>query len=101
MIKDIKLGVYACDAYGGQTALESFSFSSAYAYMIRDGQIAEMVKDVILAGNLFTTLMNIDAIGDDFEWAHMGGHCGKGQGGLPVTFGAPHVRIQEVVIGGR
>jgi TldD protein len=101
MIKDIKLGVYACDMYGGQTALENFSFSSAYAYMIRDGQITEMVKDVILAGNLFTTLMNIDAIGDDFEWSHAGGSCGKGQGGLPVTDGAPHVRIQNVVIGGK
>ena len=71
IIKDIKLGIYACDTYGGQTALENFSFSSAYAYMIRDGQIAEMVKDVILAGNLFATLMNIDAIGDDFQ-------CGQG-----------------------
>jgi TldD protein len=101
MIKDIKLGVYACDMYGGQTALENFSFSSAYAYMIRDGQIAEMVKDVILAGNLFTTLMNIDAIGNDFEWSQSGGSCGKGQGGLPVTFGAPHIRIQNVVIGGK
>jgi TldD protein len=100
MIGDIKLGVYACDMYGGQTALENFSFSSAYAYMIRDGQIAEMVKDVILAGNLFTTLMNIDAIGDDFVWSESGGSCGKGQGGLPVTFGAPHIRIQDVVIGG-
>ncbi len=101
MIKDIKLGVYACDMYGGQTALENFSFSSAYAYMIRDGQIAEMVKDVILAGNLFSTLMNIDAIGNDFEWSERGGTCGKGQGGLPVTFGAPHIRIQNVVIGGK
>ena len=101
MIQDIKLGIYACNAYGGQTAVENFSFSSAYAYMIRDGQIAEMVKDVILAGNLFTTLMNIDAIGDDFKWAHLGGRCGKGQGGLPVTFGAPRIRIQNVVIGGR
>jgi TldD protein len=101
MIADIKLGIYACDMYGGQTALENFSFSSAYAYMIRDGQIAEMVKDVILSGNLFTTLMNIDAIGDDFEWSHSGGSCGKGQGGLPVTFGAPHIRIQNVVIGGK
>jgi TldD protein len=101
MIKDIKLGIYACDMYGGQTALENFSFSSAYAYMIRDGQSAEMVKDVILSGNLFTTLMNIDAIGSDFEWSHSGGSCGKGQGGLPVTFGAPHIRIQDVVIGGR
>jgi TldD protein len=101
MIREIKLGVYACDMYGGQTALENFSFSSAYAYMIRDGQIAEMVKDVILAGNLFTTLMNIDAIGNDFEWSERGGTCGKGQGGLPVTFGAPHIRIQNVVIGGK
>jgi TldD protein len=100
LIGDIKLGVYACDAYGGQTALENFSFSSAYAYMIRDGQVAEMVKDVILAGNLFTTLQSIDALGDDFEWAHAGGNCGKGPGGLPVTFGAPHVRIQDVAIGG-
>jgi len=101
MIKEIKLGIYACDAYGGQTALENFSFSSAYAYMIRDGRIAEMVKDVILAGNLFTTLMNIDAIDDDFQWSESAGHCGKGQGGLPVAFGAPHIRIQDVVIGGK
>jgi TldD protein len=101
MIQDIELGIYACDAYGGQTALENFSFSSGYAYMIRDGQIAEMVKDVILAGNLFATLMNIDAVGDDFKWLHLGGMCGKGQGGLPVAFGAPHVRVQNVVIGGK
>ncbi len=101
MIGDIKLGIYACDSYGGQTALENFSFSAGYAYMIRDGQIAEMVKDVILAGNLFTTLMNIDAIGDDFEWLQLGGSCGKGQSGLPVAFGAPHIRIRNVVIGGK
>ncbi len=102
MVQEIKLGVYACDAYGGQTALENFSFSSGYAYMIRDGQIAEMVKDVILAGNLFTTLMNIDAIGNDFQWINRAGGCGKGnQSPLPVAFGAPHVRIQDVVIGGK
>jgi TldD protein len=98
MIKDIELGIYACDAFGGQTQLEEFSFSSGYAYMIRDGEIAEMVKDVILAGNLFRTLMNIDAIGSDFEWDHNAGGCGKGgQSGLPVGMGAPHIRIQNFV----
>jgi TldD protein len=102
MIKEIELGIYACDAFGGQTQLEEFSFSSGYAYMIRDGEIAEMVKDVILAGNLFRTLMNIDAIGSDFVWANTAGGCGKGgQGGLPVAMGAPHIRIQNVVIGGK
>lgn len=101
LFRGIDLGVYACDMFGGQTALENFSFSAAYAYMIRDGAIAEMVKDVVLAGNLFRTLMNIDAIGDDFSWSDSGGQCGKGQGGLSVSFGAPHVRIQDVSIGGR
>lgn len=100
MIADIKLGVYACDAIGGQTMLENFSFSSAYAYMIRDGQIAEMVKDVILGGNLFTTLQNIDAIGSDLTFSKLG-TCGKGQGGLPVSTGSPHIRIQNVAMGGR
>lgn len=101
MIKNIELGIYACDAYGGQTQLENFSFSSGYAYMIRDGRLAEMVKDVILAGNLFTTLENIDAIGNDFKWLNTGGGCGKGnQFPLPVGMGAPHIRIQNVVIGG-
>jgi len=101
ILKDIELGVYACDAYGGETQLENFSFSSGYAYMIRHGKLAEMVKDVILAGNLFTTLENIDAIGNDFMWLNTGGGCGKGnQYPLPVGMGAPHIRIQNVVIGG-
>ena len=68
--------------------------------MIRDGQIAEMVRDVILSGNLFVTLAHIDAIGNDFRWLKMAGSCGKGQGGLPVGMGAPHVRIRDVLIGG-
>jgi TldD protein len=100
MIRDVDLGVYACDAFGGQTALESFSFSSAYAYMIRDGGIAEMVRDVILSGNLFVTLDRIDAVGDDFQWMRASGNCGKGQGGLPVGIGSPHIRIRDVLIGG-
>jgi TldD protein len=100
MIRDIDRGVYACDAFGGQTALENFSFTAAYGYMIRDGEISELVRDVVLSGNLFVTLKHIDAVGDDFQWAEWG-RCGKGQGGLPVTMGAPHVRIQDVLIGGK
>ncbi len=99
MIRDIDLGIYACDAFGGQTALENFSFSAAHAYMIRDGEIAEMVRDVILSGNLFVTLDHIDAVGDDPQWIEWG-MCGKGQGGLPVAMGSPHIRIRDVLIGG-
>lgn len=100
MLADIKLGVYACGDVGGETNIENFSFSAAYGYMIRNGHIAEMVKDIVLSGNLFTTLRNIDAIGKDLTFSHMG-MCNKGQnGGLPVSTGAPHIRIRGVAIGG-
>src|SRR5207253_992385 len=86
LIRDLKLGVYACGAFGGQTMLENFSFTAAYGHMIRDGQVAELVKDVVLAGNLFQTLDRIDHIAGDFRWNQMGGCCGKGgQFPLPVT----------------
>ncbi|HXV89887.1 MAG TPA: TldD/PmbA family protein [Gemmatimonadales bacterium] len=101
LIRDIPLGVYACGAFGGQTLLENFSFTAAYGHMIRDGHVAELVKDVVLAGNLFQTLDRIDHIAADFRWNQMGGGCGKGgQFPLPVTEGAPHVRIEEALIGG-
>jgi TldD protein len=101
LIRDIKLGVYACGAFGGQTMLENFSFTAAYGYMIRDGHVAELVKDVVLAGNLFQTLDRIERIAGDFRWNQMGGGCGKGgQFPLAVTEGAPHVRIERALVGG-
>ena len=100
MISDVKLGVYALKSRGGQTCLGNFSFSSAYAYMIRDGKVAEPVRDVILAGNLFETLQNVTAVGDDFHWDNSG-RCGKEGQSMPVGMGSPHVRIENVVIGGQ
>ncbi|HEX4574505.1 MAG TPA: TldD/PmbA family protein [Gemmatimonadales bacterium] len=101
LIQDIPLGVYASGAFGGQTLLENFSFTAAYGHMIRDGRIAELVKDVVLAGNLVQTLDRIDHIAGDFRWNEMGGGCGKGgQSPLPVTEGAPHVRIEAALVGG-
>jgi len=101
LIRDIPLGVYAVDAIGGQTYLENFSFSAAHGYVIRDGKVAELVKDVVLAGNLFQSLQAIDGLAGDFRFNQMGGGCGKGgQSPLPVTEGAPHVRFRELLVGG-
>lgn len=102
MIKDIDLGIYALDMVGGQTAMEMFTFSAAYGYLIRGGQIAELVRDVVLTGNVFATMMHIDMVGDTVEFPPSGGGCGKGgQSPLPVGLGGPHVRIQDIVVGGR
>lgn len=101
MLKGISLGVYVKGGYGGQTNGEMFTFAASRAYMIRNGAVAELVRDVNLTGNVFTTLQNIDMIGNDFTYKNSAGGCGKGwQGPLPVAQGSPHIRIQKVVIGG-
>jgi len=94
IISDIKEGVYAKNWYGGTTSMEMFTFSAGEAYMIRHGKIAELVRPVVLTGNVFTTLMNIDAIGNDLEM-NQGGGCGKG-----VSNGSPHIRIRQCLVGG-
>ena len=101
MISDIKEGIYVKNWYGGTTSMEMFTFSAGEAYMIRNGQIAEMLRPVVLTGNVFSTLKNIDAIGNDLDM-NQGGGCGKGgQSPLPVSNGSPHIRIQHCLIGGK
>ncbi|MEQ8999281.1 MAG: TldD/PmbA family protein [Coleofasciculus sp. B1-GNL1-01] len=100
MIGDIEEGVYAVRMLGGQTNGEMFTFAAGEGYMIRNGKIAEPVSDVTLTGNVFQTLKDIDAIGNDT--LYVSGGCGKGgQMPLAVSVGGPHVRIKDVVVGGR
>lgn len=102
LIKDIDNGIYAVSALGGQTELEMFTFSSTKAYLIKNGKIGPMIRDVILTGSVFETLKNIDGIGNDVRMHGGLGGCGKdGQFPLPVSDGAPHIRIRNVVIGGK
>lgn len=102
MLQGVKLGVYAKGSFGGETNGEMFTFSAGEGYMIRDGKLAELVRDVNLTGNVFTTLGNIDMIGKDFKPHESAGGCGKGgQMPLPTSEWAPHIRIQNVLIGGK
>ncbi len=102
LIGDIKDGIYIKGAIGGQTELEMFTFSAQAGYIIKNGKIKEPVRDVILTGNVFETLKNIDAIGNDLELHGGISGCGKnGQYPLPVSTGSPHIRIKNVLIGGK
>ena len=101
MIADIKDGIYARNWYGGMTSMEMFTFSAGEAYRIRNGKVEELVRPVVLSGNLFETLKVIDAIGNDLDM-NQGGGCGKGgQSPLPVTNGSPHIRIAKCLVGGK
>lgn len=102
MLSDIKDGIYARDWYGGTTSMEMFTFSAAHAYKIRNGRLEEMLRPVVLTGNVFQTLKNIDAIGKDLSMSQKGGGCGKGgQMPLPVSEGSPHIRIRKCLISGK
>lgn len=102
MVQETQDGIYAVGMLGGQTNMEMFTFSAEEAFRVRGGKIAERIRDVVLTGNVFQTLKNIDRIGSDFKMYGGLGGCGKGgQSPLRVGDGGPHCRIQNVVIGGR
>ncbi len=101
ILADVDDGIYACNWYGGTTSMEMFTFSAGEAYRIRQGRIEELLRGAVLSGNLFQTLQNIDAIGNDLAM-NQGGGCGKrGQSPLPVSNGSPHIRIRDCVVGGK
>ena len=102
MVSEVDNGIYAVGMLGGMTEMEMFTFSAGEAWAIRGGKIREKVRDVVLTGNVKETLLNIDAIGNDLRFAGGLGGCGKaGQSPLRVSTGGPHIRIRNVVIGGR
>ncbi|MFN3412318.1 MAG: TldD/PmbA family protein [Exilispira sp.] len=92
-------GLYLCDAKGGQTAGENFTFGAQYGYIVKNGKIDKMVRDINISGNLYETLKNINAIANDLVLSKTGG-CGKGQLNIRSCHGAPHILINNLVVGG-
>ena len=101
MVRGVTSGVYACASFGGETEIEQFTFTAVCGYEIVNGRLGEMLKNVVLSGNVFETLANIEMVGDDLEVSGSAGGCGKdGQMPLPLTEGGPHIRVRDVIVGG-
>lgn len=101
MVKSTNKGLYLFGSAGGQTSGEMFTFAVQGGYIIENGEIKEMVRDIVLTGNLFKTLKNIDMIGDKIKMKKRGG-CGKG-GQILITSGSgsPFIRIKSMAVGGK
>ncbi len=94
LIEPIKEGVLL-DYWKYGTGLSTFTIAPSRAYMIRNGKIAEPVSVSVATGNVMETLFNVDGISKEVELCF--GKCGKDdQGSLPVTMGAPYIRIQNL-----
>lgn len=93
-------GLYLCNHMGGQTSGESFTFGAQFGFEVKDGKPGRMLRDINISGNLYATLKNISAVANDLSLREVGG-CGKGQTNHRSCNGAPHVLVDNVVVGGR
>ncbi len=102
MIEGIREGIYCKASRWGYVFTEKGQFTCNVdeSYMIRNGEVCEMLRNVSFGGLTLETLKNVDAVGRDFVLADKG-MCGKGGQGMFVGGGGPHIRIREVVVGGR
>ncbi|HPA47532.1 MAG TPA: TldD/PmbA family protein [bacterium] len=101
MLARIDRGIYVKNALAGMTDCEMFTFTGMEAFEIENGRIGKRLRDVTLTGNVFETLKNVVAVGNDLSF-HAGlGGCGKGgQSPLRVSAGGPHLLVENVVVGG-
>ncbi len=100
LIADTKDGIMLCSFNYGYTepAKGQFMFQAAYGYLIENGEVGQMVRDVSIAGQILEVLPKVDAIAKDFKMD--AGTCGKSGQGVPDMTGGPHARIREVPVGG-
>ncbi len=98
LVEACRNGVYLVGSRGGETnpATGHFHFNAQYGYLIKNGEVAEMVRDVSLAGHTLEVLRNVKL---GREVAFDPGFCGKAFQVVPVADGAPHLLCRAVVGG--
>ena len=92
-------GLLIIDAKGGQTSGENFTFGAQYGFKVKNGKKAGMIRDINISGNLYKTMKDIIAVGNDLTLSKTGG-CGKGQTNIRSCHGGPHTLVKNVVVGG-
>ncbi|CAN7201547.1 metalloprotease TldD [Pararhizobium sp. LjRoot255] len=102
IIASVKKGIYAVSFGGGQVDITSgkFVFGCTEAYLIDNGKIGAPVKGAMLIGNGPDAMQRITMIGNDMKLDTGMGNCGKGGQWVPVGVGQPHLRMNEMTVGG-
>ena len=95
IIKGVKDGIYVYDWNYG-TGNSTFTIQPQKCYRIRDGKLCEPLRVNVVTGNVFQTLFDIDAVGNDLQF--FSGTCGKGGQSLPTATGGPTIRVKKLTI---
>jgi TldD protein len=102
IIASVKKGIYAVSFGGGQVDITSgkFVFGCTEAYLIENGKIGAPVKGAMLIGNGPDAMKRITMIGNDSKLDTGIGNCGKAGQWVPVGVGQPHLRMDQITVGG-
>jgi TldD protein len=102
IIASVKKGIYAVAFGGGQVDITSgkFVFGCTEAYMIENGKVTQPVKGAMLIGNGPDAMHRVTMIGNDMKLDPGIGTCGKAGQGVPVGVGQPHLRMNQMTVGG-
>ncbi|CZT34758.1 metalloprotease TldD [Rhizobium sp. 9140] len=102
IIASVKRGIYAVSFGGGQVDITSgkFVFGCTEAYLIENGKVGAPVKGAMLIGNGPDAMKRITMIGNDMQLDTGMGNCGKGGQWVPVGVGQPHLRMNDMTVGG-
>jgi TldD protein len=102
IIASVKNGVYAVSFGGGQVDITSgkFVFGCTEAYMIEDGKVTQPIKGAMLIGNGPDAMHRVSMVGNDMKLDTGIGMCGKAGQGVPVGVGQPHLRMNQMTLGG-
>ena len=106
LLEGIKEGIYIKNKGSGGGQVEvgagTFTFNGGESIMIRNGELAEPVRGVVISGAILDTLKTVDAVGNDLSIStSFFGGCGKGGQTAKCGFGGPHIRVQKMTVGGR
>lgn len=101
LLAGVRQGVYVSEIRGAEWDGERLTVQVGEGAMIRDGRLAEPVRDFVVRGTGAEWLAGIDGVAGDFQWNRAASRCTRGiQGAVPVTDGAPHLRVRKLQVGG-
>lgn len=102
IIASVDKGIYAVSFGGGQVDITSgkFVFGCTEAYLIENGKVGAPIKGAMLIGNGPDAMHRVSMVGNDSKLDTGIGMCGKGGQSVPVGVGQPHLRMDQMTIGG-
>ena len=77
--------------HAGANAISGDFSLAAKGFRVRGGEVAEAVDQITIAGNFYSLLKNIEAVGSDLDFRFPGGSC----------FGSPSILVSALAVAGK